>query len=364
MRIGICGAGQMGGYYANNLVNKCGFPAADVVCFDILPERPHALAQKYGVTVAESFPSGVDAAIVATNTPSHHDVVSRLVRQGVKHILCEKPLAQTPKDARLIAAGAGDSNIYMALVINFSPALKYFFGGAGGWMGNHDVEIIDFYGRWGKNRGASSEKRPTAGDLEDEAVHVIGVLLAFAKAGGRKWKKVTAGARVGWLPFVNEVSQRKAAAMDPSFPEQPNHSTSANLRFTGGSESWELGASVYSSFLLPQETRLVGGLLGRGPHPIFGFEVQFDQKRPEKTGGAVDILKVVNINENKTVIDSEFSGDKLNDLTKAFLTAAGSGGIDSRLTSVDEAVALVDIADAILRSDASGGIPQDVRLRL
>jgi predicted dehydrogenase len=353
MRIGLLGAGQMGGYYANNLVNKCRYLAADIVVFDRIRDRAEALRQKFGITAVDSLPADIDAAIVATNTPSHDELIVRLAQQGVKHILCEKPLAQTPTGVDHILKNVGDTQVYTALVINFSQTLRFLLHD----MAVRNIALLDCYGRWGKNRGAAAEKRPTVGDLEDEAIHPIAFFLALAQEG---YSEAVVSAQVGWLPYVNEEGQKAARDLDPSFPKQPNHSTSVNLRLRGS--KGELKANIYSSFLHPQETRSVGGLLGRRGDVRFAFECNFDQKRPEKTGGAVDTVKWLNVktNEGRTY---EFETDKLNELTEAFLRAATFEKVDRRLVKVKEAAALVDLSAAMLKSDELDGAPTIVKLR-
>ncbi|MDB5224829.1 MAG: putative oxidoreductase [Candidatus Adlerbacteria bacterium] len=353
MKIGIVGCGQMGGYYANNLVNKCGFPAADIVCYDIQPERSATLAQKYGITARDFFHEKLDAAIVATNTPSHEEVVINLAKFGVKHILCEKPLAQTSKSLENILRNKGQAHIYTALVINFSPMLLAFqdhrkIGG---------LELLDFYSRWGKNRGLISEKRPTVGDLEDEAVHVIGFMLALAPT----CQSLSVNAQLGWKRYVDQEAQAAARKRDLSFPEQPNHSTSANFELFCRHDNIVL-AHVHSSFLLPKETRTIGGVFGRDNEPEFAFECYFDQKRPDKTGGSVDSMIMVNIKTGESK-EEEFSCDKLYEITNAFLTSARGGPRDSRLTSLNEAGALIKIAEAILESDSNRQKTIQVSLR-
>jgi predicted dehydrogenase len=351
----------MGDYYANNLVNKCGVPADQVVAHDRVAERAQALQQKYGIIAAEEFPTGVDTAIVATNTPSHHEVVVRLAQDGIKNILVEKPLAQTPEGVSFITKAAHGAKIYTALVINFSPAIQRLLE----HMEREQAFLLEFYGRWGKNRGAATEKRPTAGDLEDEAVHPIGVVLALATYRAR-FESARVSAEVGYLPYVNEAAQAAARALDSSFPARPNHSTSANIQLHAdnyhGAGFCKIQGHVHSSFLLAQETRMVGGLIGSPETgPVYAFELLFDQKRPEKTGGAVDVLKLVHIRANSANME-ELQGDKLNDLTRAFLEAARGGKEDQRLARLGEAGALVKIAQAILDSGIQNGALVDIDL--
>lgn len=63
---------------------------------------PHA------ATDVEALETPLDAAVIATPGASHARVASPLLRAGV-HVLCEKPLATTPDDARALAALARDA---------------------------------------------------------------------------------------------------------------------------------------------------------------------------------------------------------------------------------------------------------------
>ncbi len=354
MKIGIIGAGQMGTNYAKNLL-ALKVEASDIVCYDLVPERSQKLAQNFGIVASDSFPSGIDAAIVTTNTPSHHEVIAELARQGVKQILCEKPLAQNQKAVNIISDHIGNAQLYVGLVINFSLALNALIEK----METLDLELLDFYSQWGKNRGLLSETRPTAGDVEDEAVHAIGIFLMLARARGRTFSKALVSAHVGSLPYANEEVQAKAHAADKSFPLKPNHSTSANLELVKNGN--KLSGSIRSSFLLAEEERMVGGVLGkRSNTDLYAFKIEFD--RPNKEGKKdLDTLTLVEVAHGAKEV-YPLSANKLGDLAKAFLYAALGGARDPRLATHAEGVGLVRIAEAILRSHDSSGYSTEVSL--
>lgn len=333
----------MGTYYAHNLVRKLGLAASDVVVYDRINERSHKLADELGITATDALQTeGVDAFIIATNTPSHDELIVRLAREGVRHILVEKPLAQTSAGVSRIIKECGNVQVYTGLVINFSRAIEHLLA----HMRSEQLLLHDFYGRWGKNRGTEKELRPTPGDLEDEAVHPIGVFLLLAEQG-RTTRELLISGQLGWLPYVNRESQALARKHDPSFPERPNHSTSANIRLEGSTPA---KASIYSSFLHPVQVRLVGGIIGTNETPTMGFEINFDQNRPEKIGGAVDTLVMTDIKSGATSVE-EFPADKLNDLTAAFVNLVRDGTMDTRLATIAHGGTLVDIAEAIIESD-------------
>ncbi len=70
--------------------------------YDIHHERAQQLQQKFNVPVAcateeEFWKSDIDAVVICTPAPLHHQHVLTAARYG-KHVLCEKPLAMTEAD--------------------------------------------------------------------------------------------------------------------------------------------------------------------------------------------------------------------------------------------------------------------------
>lgn len=98
MRIGIIGAGTMGRIHAECLQQIADADLVAVAAPEI-PPTTRTWADQIG---AECLPSAndliersdVDAVIVATPTPTHHDLVIAAARAG-KQIMCEKPLSRT-----------------------------------------------------------------------------------------------------------------------------------------------------------------------------------------------------------------------------------------------------------------------------
>ncbi len=65
----------------------------------------------------------VDAAIVATPTPTHHAVVLELLDRGV-HVLVEKPLAATPAECASIASRGHAARVAVGHSERFNPAVR------------------------------------------------------------------------------------------------------------------------------------------------------------------------------------------------------------------------------------------------
>jgi myo-inositol 2-dehydrogenase/D-chiro-inositol 1-dehydrogenase len=94
LRAAIIGCGGMGSMHARALRRHVG----ELVCCDVVPARADALARAVGgvviPSVEEVIAAGVDAAVVATATARHHEVVTALLEAGIP-TFCEKPLAMT-----------------------------------------------------------------------------------------------------------------------------------------------------------------------------------------------------------------------------------------------------------------------------
>jgi myo-inositol 2-dehydrogenase/D-chiro-inositol 1-dehydrogenase len=99
-RVAVVGCGAMGWMHARALRRH----AAEVTCCDALADRAQALAEAVGGSVqafADVVGGGVDAAVVATPTATHGEVVVALLEAGVP-TLCEKPLAMTLQETAAV----------------------------------------------------------------------------------------------------------------------------------------------------------------------------------------------------------------------------------------------------------------------
>src|SRR4051812_24419284 len=69
---------------------------------------------------------GLDAVVVATPNHLHREIVLAALASG-KHVLCEKPLANSASDARDMARAAESSGLVhmTAFTYRFTPALQY-----------------------------------------------------------------------------------------------------------------------------------------------------------------------------------------------------------------------------------------------
>lgn len=119
----LVGAGQMGANHARTIHRCEEFQLAFVVDADI--ERAKALAQQFGATAVSSIDDikNVQAAVVATSTNSHFEIVENLL--GLKiPVLCEKPLTPSLETTRVLIETSEKyaTPIQCGFVERFNPA--------------------------------------------------------------------------------------------------------------------------------------------------------------------------------------------------------------------------------------------------
>jgi predicted dehydrogenase len=122
------------GYWGTNHVRVAAELAAageidELLLCDVAEERVADLAESYGVEYvtdhAELAGMGVDTAVVATPSVTHHDIATDLLGAGVD-LLVEKPLALTSGDAWEIVdtAREHDRTLGVGHIFRFHPALS------------------------------------------------------------------------------------------------------------------------------------------------------------------------------------------------------------------------------------------------
>jgi predicted dehydrogenase len=91
INVALVGAGQMGANHARTISRSDAFQLSFIVDADLA--RATVLAEQFGGTPVTSIDSfrGVHAAVVATSTNSHFEIVNSLLELGIP-VLCEKPL--------------------------------------------------------------------------------------------------------------------------------------------------------------------------------------------------------------------------------------------------------------------------------
>lgn len=95
MRVGVIGAGRIGALHVATLAQ---LPGVDVVVTDVDDARAGQVAERAGAStfavsdVRAMLDERIDAAVVATPTPTHAELVVAFVRAGLP-VFCEKPVA-------------------------------------------------------------------------------------------------------------------------------------------------------------------------------------------------------------------------------------------------------------------------------
>jgi len=128
MRSGIIGAGFIGGVHAY-AVRAAGGVLAHVAAES--PEHAAAAARRLGAEHACASPEelinadDVDVVHVCTPNALHVPQAEAAIRAG-KHVICEKPLATDPADARRLVEAAADAGLVAAVpfVYRFYPTVR------------------------------------------------------------------------------------------------------------------------------------------------------------------------------------------------------------------------------------------------
>jgi predicted dehydrogenase len=125
LRTGVIGIGHMGINHARVYaeLDSCSLAAV----YDRNHEAAQRVAKKYGTYAAhslEEFARLVDAATICTPTVTHYDIGAYLLEQG-KHLLIEKPIAETPIQARALATLAASRSCVLQVghIERFNPVL-------------------------------------------------------------------------------------------------------------------------------------------------------------------------------------------------------------------------------------------------
>ena len=108
LRIAVVGAG----YWGPNLIrNFSACPLTEVVAIcDANPQRLEAIARNYGHiqgvgSLDQLLELPLDAVAIATPVSTHYPIASRCLEAGL-HVLVEKPLAATVREARSLVEQA------------------------------------------------------------------------------------------------------------------------------------------------------------------------------------------------------------------------------------------------------------------
>lgn len=126
IRAGVAGTGSMGMNHVRVYSELEGCELAAV--YDANPAAAEAAGKKFRVPVAhslEEFADLVDVATVCTPTVTHYEIGKILLERG-KHLLVEKPIADNPLHARMLAELALERGCVLQVghIERFNPALQ------------------------------------------------------------------------------------------------------------------------------------------------------------------------------------------------------------------------------------------------
>ena len=126
LRIGIAGLGHIGKNHARILSELPECELAAVYDTDLQAARE--IAEKYGtraVATLEEFAGAVEAATIATPTPTHFAIAEHLLKAG-KHLLVEKPITETTADARKLVELSRETGrvLQVGHVERFNPVMS------------------------------------------------------------------------------------------------------------------------------------------------------------------------------------------------------------------------------------------------
>lgn len=272
LRVGVLGAGFMGGMHARCYAAISGVEVAKI--YARTRDRAEPLATELGTSWTDNLDDilndeSIEAVSVCVPTPQHPEMTVRLLEHG-KHVLVEKPLAMSEEEGRTIvdAANQSDRVVMAGHVVRFWP--EYV-----------ELEKVLSSGQLGKPLSAFASRRSplpawsdlflhpelTGGAIVDLQVHDIDVLnWIFGEprsvfAGGVQSPKTG-----GWDHGLVTVRYDGATATAEGSMMMPDsYPFSSTLRvicedgcieynFQAGGRSVEMGASPDSGLMLyPRE---------------------------------------------------------------------------------------------------------------
>ncbi len=127
LRLCLIGAGHMGRIHAQKLA---GMKDVTLTCvIDTDPAQATETARTHGAIGAthytQALEDGLQAAVIASPTETHHEVARALLEKGV-HVFIEKPIAAHPAEARELIALAKKKGLVLQVghLERFSPPFR------------------------------------------------------------------------------------------------------------------------------------------------------------------------------------------------------------------------------------------------
>ncbi len=342
VRVGIVGLGNIGHYHADRLLEL----QADLVGgMDIKPEARRRFAEKYGVETyedtAEMF-AEADAVIITTPNRFHEEYTVAALEAGLD-VLLEKPLAHTLESAERIAAAARAADGFCMVGFNYRFAnpinvIKHYQrSGRFGDVQHIEANYVRRRGIPGRGSWFTSKEVAGGGALIDIGVHAVDLALYFLDFP--EVVEVTGVTR-------SQFGDRDDYAFVEMWGEDTgaegfnvDDSASAFIRCDDGKTvslevAWATNRPTNDEFIV--RGTQAGARFDRDAHELTIYE---------SSKGGTDHLSDTDIETQPN--DTHKSEQQL------FLAAVAAGERPGRNT-VDQALAVQRVIDAIYRSSAEG----------
>jgi myo-inositol 2-dehydrogenase/D-chiro-inositol 1-dehydrogenase len=315
LRVGIVGAGYIGGLHAAVLARDDRVRVA--VVHDAVRERAERLAGSTKSGVANSVAELIEAvdAVFITTPNTKHTAIAQAAIEGARHVFCEKPVATSVEEARLVLNAASGSKSVVQVGHNrrFAPVyttLKQMLSESGPAHSAH-VKM---------NRGELinpewvGDPQVTGGFLYETPIHMFDMMRFL----------------------FGEVASLDAVGSSHEYPEPDDFSVL--LRFESGMHA-TMATSADASWLFPYErvevfchhrtfvTREMESITQSEGLDGRHFTQTMQQLSKEEKGGYVqeDRAFVDSVVDGKTVAVTALDGFKSVELVDACYRAVRTG---------------------------------------
>ena len=186
IRLGLFGCGNMARSFSNWLSQE-NSRAKVTACVDIHPERAEAVAKLVGAPIAATdyrqVLGDIDAALLVLPHQIHYDATLACLNAG-KHVMVEKPMANTEKECLdMIAAAEKNKRILMvAYVMRFHPLvlkLKELIDSGKFGQCFHMSIWTEQFTQYPQGHWATDPAKLGGGQLFSHGCHYVDLLLWF-----------------------------------------------------------------------------------------------------------------------------------------------------------------------------------------
>ncbi len=256
LRVGIVGAGMIGGCHSRAYADTPGVEVA-AVCDD-RPAKAEELAATTGAAAVPDFEAllalGVDVVSVCTPPDSHVDLALRSLGAGC-HVMCEKPVARDLADARRLLGAARDAEdaglvVGIGHVARFeaehAAAQRLVADGLIGRVAMMTHSMTSAFPSWSEGGWLADPER-SGGPLLDLAVHSFDYLAWVSGSRAVRVHAVAGDTPVGPDTYAlatvrydnGAIGQVQASWADPA---SRGFRLACELVGTEGRVSWDYGS--------------------------------------------------------------------------------------------------------------------------